>query len=147
MDMRPLQRVKEHSSLEVGEVPKSLRLLVTTALDGANWMLYNQHEIAIVQSWMAIRFMSLEDIKQGKPRTFKSIQPSWKIFKVIFEVYRNLERQWRFKKHQVSWSETRRLYLVSWISSGWYKLLCQSVNNKKQAENKNDLIKCKFLFS
>ena len=69
MDMRPLQRVKEHSSLEVGEVPKSLRLLVTTALDGANWMICNQDEIVIVQSWMVIRFMWLADIKKGKRLT------------------------------------------------------------------------------
>ena len=44
----------------------SLRLPVTTAQDGADWMICNQLEIGIVQSSMVIKFMSSEVVEQSK---------------------------------------------------------------------------------
>ena len=66
MDMLPSQQAKEHFSLEVIVVLKLLRLLVTTAQDGADWMICNQLELVIVQSSMVIKLMSLEELVQGK---------------------------------------------------------------------------------
>ena len=47
-------------------VLKSLRLLVTTAQAGADWMICNRPAIIIVQSSMSRKFMSLEEMEQGK---------------------------------------------------------------------------------
>ena len=67
MHMQPSQQIKEHSLLAVPvvEITKSLRLLATTAQGGANWMTYNQLVITIVQSPMAIKFMSLAEMDIG----------------------------------------------------------------------------------
>ena len=66
MDMLPSQQAKEHFSLEVTVVLKLLRLLVTTAQDGADWMICNHLDIVIVQSSMVIKFMSLEEMEISK---------------------------------------------------------------------------------
>ena len=42
------------------------QLLAITTLDGADWTTCNQLGKTIVQLSMAIKFMSLEEIKQGK---------------------------------------------------------------------------------
>ena len=50
MDMQQSQQAKGHSLLEVMVVQLLLRLLATTALDGADWMICNQLDDTIVQS-------------------------------------------------------------------------------------------------
>lgn len=66
MHTQQSQQTKVHCLLEVMVVLKSLRLLATTAQGGANWMTYNPFVIIIVQSLMAIKFMSLEGVEQGE---------------------------------------------------------------------------------
>ena len=67
MDMLPSQQAKEHFSLEAMVIlAMLLRLLATTAQDGADWMICNQLELVIVQSSMVIRFMLLEELEQSK---------------------------------------------------------------------------------
>ena len=58
-----------HCLLEVTVVVESLeslRLLATIAQGGPNWMTYNQLEYIIVQSPMAIKFMSLVEVEKSK---------------------------------------------------------------------------------
>ena len=55
--MQRLPQVKGLFSSEVMVVLKSLRLLVTTAQDGADWMICNQLDDIILQSSMVIKFM------------------------------------------------------------------------------------------
>ena len=47
-------------------VLKLLLLPAITAQDGVDWMICNQFDIAIAQSSMVIKFMSLEDKEQSK---------------------------------------------------------------------------------
>ena len=47
-------------------VPRSPQLPATTTPAGVNWMTCNQLDMAIEQSSMAIKFMSLEGISHGK---------------------------------------------------------------------------------
>ena len=60
------QQTKVHCLLEVIVVQVLLQLLATTAQGGASWMTYKQFVIIIVQSLMAIKFMSLEGVEQSK---------------------------------------------------------------------------------
>ena len=65
--MQQSQRSKEHSSLAVMMVLLMLlRLLATTTQDGTNWTTCNQFVEIIVQSSMVIKFMSSEEMEQGK---------------------------------------------------------------------------------
>ena len=62
-----LQQAKEPFSLVVMVmVLRSLQLLAITTLDGANWMTCNQIDVSIVRLSMAIKFMSSEELEQGK---------------------------------------------------------------------------------
>ena len=64
--MQQSQQAKGHSLLEVMVVQLLLRLLATTALDGADWMICYQLDDTIVQSLMVIKFMLLEEMEQGQ---------------------------------------------------------------------------------
>ena len=65
-DTQQSQQTKVHCLLEVMVVLKSPRLLATITQVGANWMAYTQLDNIIVQSQMAIKFMSLADLEQSK---------------------------------------------------------------------------------
>jgi len=65
-DTQQSQQIKVYCLLEVIVVLKSLRLLATTVQGGANWMTYNQLVTIIVQSPMAIKFMSLAEVEHSK---------------------------------------------------------------------------------
>ena len=60
------QQTKVHCLLEVLVIQVLLQLLATTAQGGANWMTYNPFDIIMVQSLMAIKFMSSEGLEQGE---------------------------------------------------------------------------------
>ena len=127
--MLRLPQAKEHFSLEVMIVLPLLLLLATTAQDGKDWMICNQLDEIIEQSSMVIKFMSLEEtMRQSK--SWISTQSSFLIGSHYFtvKIYRNLGWRWRFKKHQTCWTKVKRLQLLSRVNSGWYSVLCQTLN-------------------
>ena len=73
-------------------VHMSLQSLASTALNGANWMICNQFVLIIVQSSMAIKFITLADLANSKFSFFKFVN-LLKICIVIFQIYGSLERR------------------------------------------------------
>ena len=98
--MHQSQQLKGPFSLEAGMVLRSVKLpqlLATTAQDGTDWMTCNQFDDIIVQSSMVIKFTSLEELTHSESEIINFLKV---LYRFILKIHGNLERRWRFKKHQ-----------------------------------------------